>query len=601
MNVRFNTFPKKLFLKGSSFQLLFVGILSFLLSYYVVLSLGGTLDFSSSYRNILFLWLFLLLFLLTTWLLTAFILFKKYPEKFLPLSCLALSPWLILGLLLPYYYIPASHIQPHPLFPLLLITLCQIILLRVLQEDSGEPLALRPPHRPVFLIVFVILYALGFSAIVITQYHSFQNFNSQDLGLYNQIMWNNLRGHFFESSASGSNFVTHNSPFWLLLTPFYAVWPSPEMLLFLKSAFLAFSAFPLYLIAKKILEKNAALILTCGFMFYPFFAAQNLAAPHEVCFLPFFLLFAFYFFQQEQFGKFMLFLLLSLFVKEHIALVAIAFGVYAFFQKRKSFWVAAPIVLGVAWGIFSLWIMHHFQQIYHIDKDPAWLIENIKNRFLRLQNNTWTVSPEGWKTANLTHWFNLTFVYQLVSPLAIFLPFLSPLFLLGMPELIINLLSDRLIFFPMAHYHLVVSCFLFVSTIASFQKLSDWLPKNLKISRYAFQKILCTLTFFSIISHYILWVEEVKIIKNPLYVQTMKEALRIIPRNVSVSVPEQILCHVSSRPDYFNLADKRFGEYILTTHHYIDTEENALKEILNKDYRRVFSKDGIEVFRRNER
>ena len=267
----------------------------------------------------------------------------------------------------------------------------------------------------------------------------------------------------------------------------------------------------------------------------------------------------------------MFFLLLCLTIKEHVSLVACIYGLYAFFLKRDKKWIILPLILGIAWGLFSLWIMHHFQQIYHQDPQPAWLIENLKHRFL---------GGEGLQTSVLGNSNSLSYVYLLFSAVGIFLPLCSPIILLGLPELVINLMADFPLFYPTWHYTIIVSCFIMIACVEGIKKLSSGSVQRQQLLSWG----LC----ICILSHFFLWETYMQLDNHPRRVPALKKAIDVIPADASVSAPPYLVGYVSSRRDYFLLSDKRMGNYIL-----VDSNQRV------KNYTTIFSEDGISVYKKD--
>ena len=467
-----------------------------------------------------------------------------------------------------------------------------IVFYTILKRDINKLIPLR------FTIpVLLVIYVVYFGAIGVLRHLNYQDASSFDVGLYSQIQWNNIHGHFFHSSCSGSNFVTHNSPFLILLAPFYLIYPHPQTLLILKSLFLVFSVIPFYLILKHYVNKSSILPLILGYLFFPFIVGQNFDAPHETCFLPPFLLFSFYFYIKGRFKSFLFFLLLSLSVKEHMALISIMYGLYSFYLKKEKQWIIVPLLLGLAWGVFSMWIIYHFQTIYHVDPYPAWLIDNIKRRFLRPDHSLWANVIWGVQTSVMGHWSNFRSIYLLLSPACVILPFLSSIWILGLPELVINLLATIPLSYPTWHYDIVVSIFLLIASASAIKKLSSnkffgqWGLSSDKLQEL-FSWFLC----ICILSHFLLWWDFTNIKRNPRYVETMNAAIRLIPQESSVSLMKHLVAHVSDKKDYFLCEDKRKGDYIV-----LDKDEK-MEDCINdikraKGYIRIFQKDGIRVYK----
>src|SRR5690606_17020374 len=95
-------------------------------------------------------------------------------------------------------------------------------------------------HGPALVLGTIVL---SFAAYMITysvrQHYQLRTY-SWDLGIFNNLMYNLLRGHWFKASPvlgpTGSHLQFHATFGAYLLAPFYALWQKPEMLLALQAA-----------------------------------------------------------------------------------------------------------------------------------------------------------------------------------------------------------------------------------------------------------------------------------------------------------------------------------------------------------------------------
>jgi len=506
---------------------------------------------------------------------------------------LCFVPSIIFLLLIPYNFF---YLLPHGVRPVsaLIIVIAGIFLFSVILRQPKRDTSHFGISLP-WLIALMVAYALFFGAIAVLRHLNFQDASSFDVALYNQIQWNNIHGRFYQSSISGSNFVTHNSPFLILISPFYAIYPHPGTLLIIKTIFLTASAIPYYFLLRRFVSRHAIGPLLIGYLFYPYIIGQQFNAPHEVCFLPPFLLLALYFFLTSRFYLFLGFLFLCLSVKEHMAMIAVMFGLYAFLLKRSRRWIVVPIVSGGAWAVFSFWIMHHFQQIYTVDPYPAWLIDNIKGRFLRPgyamgENFIW-----GMRTSVMGNAHAAAFAYPIFAAVGLIFPFLSCISLLGLPELAINFVANLPLFYPDWHYNIVVGCFFMVGCAHSIGRLPTRFHFGLPAVKM--QQLCAWLICLCVLSHSFLWLDYLQMKSQPVYLADMKEAIDLIPENASVSAPKHLVSHVSTRDHYFLLQDERKGDYIL-----IDQDKVIEDPIMSFGkifhYERIFEKNGVSLYKK---
>ena len=213
----------------------------------------------------------------------------------------------------------------------------------------GERLA-RSEERIALGIVAV--YALLFGALSLIRHWSFHS-TGLDLGVFDQVIWNTSQGRFMESTLSLDRCAPHSflgdhfSPILAALVPLYWVAPHPETLLVVQTVALAVGAWPLYLLARRLLPRGLErLIWILAYVLSAPLAFITLYDFHEVAFAVVPLGFAMYFLVTRRTIPLLLALLVAFTVKEEIALIGVGFGVALVFQRR--WWSAAVVALGSA-------------------------------------------------------------------------------------------------------------------------------------------------------------------------------------------------------------------------------------------------------------
>lgn len=275
------------------------------------------------------------------------------------------------------------------------------------------------------LIYSIIIYLIVFSVFCFWKYFNF-GYNGLDLAIYNQVFYNSAHGRLFQFSIHPQSYLgDHLELFMLFLLPIYFFFQNPLMLLFLQTLFLALAAWPIFLICRKFFKEKIAFFITLIWFFNPFVQNTNLFEFHLLPFALFFIFFAFYFYQEKKIVHFIIFLLLSLLVREDVALVTLMFGFLALIEKREKKWILWPIILSIIWFILALKIIAFFTPTgqYKFLYYYNWLGNNLgevtKNLFLRpllvLQH--------------LFIWPNFFFLLGLLLPFC-YLVLLQPMYLL---------------------------------------------------------------------------------------------------------------------------------------------------------------------------
>ena len=193
----------------------------------------------------------------------------------------------------------------------------------------------------------VVVYALLFGALSLVRHWSFHS-TGLDLGVFDQVIWNTSQGRFMESTLSLDRCVPHSffgdhfSPILLALVPVYWLSPHPETLLVVQTVALALGAWPLYLLARRLLSR--------GIERLSWILAYVLSAPlsfitlydfHEVALAVLPLGFAMYFLVSRRTIPLLIALLAAFTVKEDMALIGVGFGVALAFQ---GWWRSAAVV-----------------------------------------------------------------------------------------------------------------------------------------------------------------------------------------------------------------------------------------------------------------
>ncbi|HYM49704.1 MAG TPA: DUF2079 domain-containing protein, partial [Candidatus Limnocylindrales bacterium] len=168
-------------------------------------------------------------------------------------------------------------------------------------------------------------------------FHSF----GYDLGLYDQIFWNTLHGHPWESTISlglptpHSYFGDHFSPIYYAILPVYALFPHPETLLIVQAAAIALGAIPIYLLARNIFP-SAGLRLVWVLLYFLFLPLAHISLLdfHETALAILPLGCALYFLQRTRVGWFLFALLITFLIKEEMALIGVGFGLYILLNRR---------------------------------------------------------------------------------------------------------------------------------------------------------------------------------------------------------------------------------------------------------------------------
>jgi len=512
----------------------------------------------------------------------------------------------------------------------------------------------------IILFILVTSYSVAFSALFIFRFHFFALHT--DTGSYEQSIWTTIHGNILQSSLAVSVFpfnsviggypipdiitaftfsTIHTNLIVLLLSPFYALFPHTETLLILASVVLASGAIPIYCIAKKELKnKGISLIIASSYLLYPALQAANVADFNYLVFAVPFLLSAFYFYRQENWKLYWLFIILSLTVREEVALFVLFLGILQFFFHKKRRIGLVTMIVGLSsflmlFGILESLPIHLFSGNFSIVGQGGGIGGIL---------NTLITNPK----VIYDHIVSVrdgVYLFEIFSHTA-FLTFLSPIsFIISFPELLKNFLADPDSFRIMwNHYQLLIIPGVFISTIFSVKKIIDKYSKRKNLVIYIIGTILI---FFALTSNsafspaplketnislednhftwqkrYVVW-EFLNYEccydysdKNAMYqsyseqIKSAYKAISMIPDNTSVSSQDEFVNHLSRRsslylfPLYYDKADyvlimeKTSGMFATG---YVPQEmQEKYISLLEKDqkHRIILKENGLLLFKK---
>jgi uncharacterized membrane protein len=398
-------------------------------------------------------------------------------------------------------------------------------------------------------------YVILLSFACLWKYFGF-GYNALDLAIINQVFYNSAQGNFFASSIHPPTYLgDHFSPILFLILPFYYLYQDPKTLLILQTIILALCSWPIYLIAKQALNKNWGIFFALSWLASPFLQNINL---FEVSFLPwaiFFILWIFYFYQKQQFLPFLIFTILTLLVREDVALVTFMFALAAIFDKRKIKWILTPLILSLGYFTLAMSLTKFFAPAnsYKFLIYYSWLGNNIweiaKNFFLKPQLVILYLFRLG----------NLELILGLLMPL-LFLPLIDPTYLsLGLATYLQVALgaSGGGILILQTQYASLFLPPVFIASIYSIKKILSQPNKHkliLKNKRIAFfiliiAVVYSALTFGPIIGATKTIINQGLISQNTL---AKKELIAKIPKNAAVASTYEFLTPLSSRKNIYS-------------------------------------------------
>lgn len=454
----------------------------------------------------------------------------------------------------------------------------------------------------------------------------------RDLSIFDQAIWNLLQHGTPYSSLVGGNIMgEHTSFFLFLIAPFYLVHFGPKTLLFLEVLCVGLGAVPVYYIARRVLKQHStAVCFSIAYLLYPgtgFLTMDGIKYGfHLDAFLPFLYLCLIYFLITGKNLMCLIFILLTLSVKEDTALTVCLIGVYAFVMLRKFRIGSAVIVVSVVWLLFTVNVV-----IPYFYGGPSKFFANYEYLGGSIPEAVWFCLSHPLETFHLLREHGLfPYCVVLLAPFA-FLSLLSPeILFLAFPSLLLNLLSDPTKYeVPHSYvsWHIAsLVPFVVVSALYGAGRLKDILEKisgkygkkqRLLVSRAPVFLLLTAVT----VSHLFygasplslsFWglrmfsLQGFSLFRHTIYQKSGREgavsAIReIIPEEASVSATFYIGSHFAHRRHIFWFPERSGdADYVLVDAERAVNKDKARNYVRqkNRQYRLVYNKDQVFLYKK---
>lgn len=208
-------------------------------------------------------------------------------------------------------------------------------------------------------VLIGVVAAFGIAAVVFVSYNTIVRLrvfgaSTYDFGIFAQMYENMAKTGLpvttLERNVELSHFAVHFSPVFYLFLPLYMIFRAAgaEFLLVIQAVFIVAGVIPFALICKKFaLDNFLTLMFSVVYILNPFFLGGAFYDFHENVFLPFFLLFLIYFIICGKDAPAIVFMILSLSVKEDAFIYVIIAGIFALFYSKKR-------LLGIIICVFSV-------------------------------------------------------------------------------------------------------------------------------------------------------------------------------------------------------------------------------------------------------
>ena len=224
------------------------------------------------------------------------------------------------------------------------------------ERFNGEVPDLSNKKSRIWLLLIIAVTTVVYSAISINRHAAFQS-AAVDLGGYDQAVWGFSQFKFLPSSiyVFGNLLGDHFEPVLILLAPFYWIYSSPITLLIIQALLVSLSAWPLFLLFKRVFNNNLnSLLLAVAavwfigiqvaieYDFHPIVIALPVIATVIYCL------------EAQKWRWYVVSLLGLLLFKETVAVYIVFIGLYALVRKKSKQYGLFALVLGICWYLIAI-------------------------------------------------------------------------------------------------------------------------------------------------------------------------------------------------------------------------------------------------------
>ncbi|HWQ68125.1 MAG TPA: DUF2079 domain-containing protein [Methanospirillum sp.] len=421
------------------------------------------------------------------------------------------------------------------------------------------------PHL-LIVLALVCVYILFFSWVGIWWHGLY--YTNVDLDIFEQALWTTIHtGDLLWANEYGgsSHFGTHFSPILLLMIPIYALFQHTETIIVLQVIALAAGAIPVYLIASTWISSRAGVCLAGAYLLYPALHGVTTCEFHEIVFFPALFLTSFYLLIQRKRAAYVFCILLTLLIKEDVAMIIGMLGLWGLWYDRNEDLRSKAVHIGVILVAAIFFAAALFIIV------PAFNPDGIYPHFSNAYFST-DISPE--EAVNS----RAAFLTQLIAPL-IGIPLFAPdLLLIGLPGFLEIFLPNYPPFWEIgSHYSAIIIPILFIALIQGVKRIRNY------TDRYD-TRIISIFMILLLISS---TVSVILISQSPLSVQfqhvwgydqkfqpyklTLDTLIREIDQNKEISVGSHhpLLTHLSRRKN-LNTVYNNSSDLIIVAEGYPD-------------------------------
>lgn len=477
-------------------------------------------------------------------------------------------------------------------------------------DRLGDRIGARAPRvrrltPTVLALCLVAFFCVYFSYYTVLQHLRLGTF-SWDMAIFDNMMWNLIRGSWFKASPvlgrTGSHIQYHATFIAYLFAPFYALYQHSESLLILQATLAGLGALPIYLLTKRRLGGWAGLAVTYAYVVHAPLHGPIFYDFHFITTAPFWVGWVLYSFEAERKGWLVFTFICALLVREEISATLSMAALLYLMMGRRPRWAIAGGLLAAFYFVAVKFVIMPLHRSAGPDKQTfAWIFAGLiapgESGLVGVVRTILT-NPV-FTLASLLDTDKLIYVLKTFGPLLL-LPLRGRLtWILFLPCAIFTLLSTgyKPLIQTYFQYTSTYTSYLFFAAVLAMTQLGSGAEGRIRRAA-ALSALFATATVFSfnqgaIFQHnsFVGGFTQVSFTRteaDKARLQNLKELIAMIPPRASVAATEMEAPHVSNRPDCFTM---RFGadraDYLLVNLDEVswgDSRSNMLAAINTGKY-----------------
>ncbi|HXG75240.1 MAG TPA: DUF2079 domain-containing protein [Gaiellaceae bacterium] len=386
-----------------------------------------------------------------------------------------------------------------------------------------------------------------------------------DLGNMVQAVWSTLEGRPLEMTygATGEQITrlgVHVDPFLALLSPLWALWPSPLALALAQVAAVGLGALPVYWLARRHLaSETLATLAALAYLANPWVAWNAVTAVHPVSFGMPLLLFAVWFLDTNRLGWFAACAVLAASTGELMALAVAALGLWHAFRPAGRWTGLAIGASGLAWTLVAVYVVvpafSGEGSVYYgfyddVGGSPQGVVRTL-------------VHDPGAVLGALFEAHDVAYALWLAVPLLGLFALAPGLVAAALPQLLANVLSDfRSMTDPRYHTTAALLPFLVAGAVLGVTRLSRE-RRTLALAAVVVTSLLLTAVVGP-------WLRAVGLVPlggraelAPARVAALRAAVARVPEAAPVSVSNSVGAHLSARRTVYSVPVLGAAEWVV--------------------------------------